>query len=128
MYRFVRIFPLSTDFVQIFSLVDIRPLFSVLLLPKVPIVLTNASNKNCIKFNFLKKVIGCMSLSPLEVEQGAPKTCQFWDRALEWESMFTLWRNTAKSTNYIEKCFKQKLSKIIFPTKISWSAYVCLPY
>ncbi len=43
------------DFVRIFSLVDIRPLFSVLLLPKVPIVLTIASNKNCIKLNFLKK-------------------------------------------------------------------------
>ncbi len=32
--------------------VDIRSLFSVLLLPKVPIVLTNALNKNCIKLNF----------------------------------------------------------------------------
>ncbi len=38
-----------------FSLVDISPLFSVLLLPKVLIVLTNALNKNCIKFNFLEK-------------------------------------------------------------------------
>ncbi len=49
----VRIFLPCADFVSIFSLVDIRPLFSVLLLPKVPIVLTNVLNKNCIKFNFL---------------------------------------------------------------------------
>ncbi len=47
----LRIFPR----VRIFSLVDIRPLFPVLLLPKVPIVLTYALNKNCIKLNFLKR-------------------------------------------------------------------------
>ncbi len=68
-----------------------------------------------------------MSLSTPEVGQGAPKICQFWDRALEWESMFTLGLNIAKSTDYIKKCFNQKLSKIIFPTKISRSAYVYPP-
>ncbi len=46
---------LCTDFVLIFSLVNIRPLFSVLLLLKVPIVFTNASHKNCIKLTFLQK-------------------------------------------------------------------------
>ncbi len=40
--------------------------------------------------------------------------------------MFTLGLNTAKSTHYIEKWFNKKLSKIIFPTKISWIAYVYL--
>ncbi len=47
-------FKFCTDFVWIFSLIDIRPLFSMFLLPKVPIVLPNASNKNCIKLNFLQ--------------------------------------------------------------------------
>ncbi len=37
---------------------------------------------------------------------------------------FTLGLNAAKSTNYIEKYFKQKLCKIIFPTKNSMDAYV----
>ncbi len=37
--------------------------------------------------------------------------------ALEWEGLFTLWLNAAKSINYIEKCFKQKLHRIKFSTK-----------
>ncbi len=32
--------------------------------------------------------------------------------ALEWESKFTLELNTANNTNYIKKCFKQKLFRI----------------
>ncbi len=35
--------------------------------------------------------------------------------------------NTAKSTNYIEKCFNQKLFKIKFPTKNTADAYLYLP-
>ncbi len=35
-----------------------------------------------------------------------------YHNALEWESGFTLELNVAKSTNYIEKCFNQKLFKI----------------
>ncbi len=42
--------------------------------------------------------------------------------ALEWESIFTLELNAAKSTNYIEQCFKQKLRRIKFPTKNSGEA------
>ncbi len=56
MYGFVQIFfPCVRILYAFFLLVDIRPLFSVLLLPKVPIVLTNALNKNCIELNFLQK-------------------------------------------------------------------------
>ncbi len=36
---------------------------------------------------------------------------------LEWESRFTLRLNTAKSTSYNKKCFRQKQSKIKFSTK-----------
>ncbi len=40
---------------------------------------------------------------------------------------FTLRLNAAKSTDYIEKCFKQKLSKIKFSTKYSEDSYLSLP-
>ncbi len=51
----------------------------------------------------------------------------FLDNPLEWESMFNLWQNTAKSFNYIKKHFKQKLSKIKFSTKNSMDANIYLP-
>ncbi len=35
--------------------------------------------------------------------------------------------DAAKSTNYIEKCFKRKLSKIKFPIKNLVDAYPYLP-
>ncbi len=46
---------------------------------------------------------------------------------LERENMFTLGQNTAKSSNYIEKCFKQKLSKIKFFMQNSLDANSYLP-
>ncbi len=46
--------------------------------------------------------------------------------ALEWESKFTLGLNTAKNTDYIEKCFKQNLHNIKFPVKNSADAYLYL--
>ncbi len=47
--------------------------------------------------------------------------------ALEWENMFPLGRNAAKSTDYIEKCFKQKLRRTKFPAINSVDAYLYLP-
>ncbi len=38
--------------------------------------------------------------------------------AQEWESRLTLLLNAAKNINFIEKCIKQKLRRIQFPTKI----------
>ncbi len=40
---------------------------------------------------------------------------------------FTLGPNAAKSTDYIKKCFEQKLFRIKFPKKKSVGAYVYLP-
>ncbi len=40
---------------------------------------------------------------------------------------FTLRLNTAKNTDYIEKCFKQKLCRIKFPKKKLEAAYLYLP-
>ncbi len=39
---------------------------------------------------------------------------------------FTSGLNAAKNTEYIEKCFEQKLFRIKFPTKKSVGAYVYL--
>ncbi len=40
---------------------------------------------------------------------------------------FSLVLNTAKSTDYIEECFKQKLFRIKFATKTSMGVFVYLP-
>ncbi len=44
----------------------------------------------------------------------------------EWENRSTLALNTAKNIDYIEKCFKRKLSIIKFPAKNSVDAYLYL--
>ncbi len=46
---------------------------------------------------------------------------------LEWEYTFTSGQNTAKSSNYIEKCFKRWLSKIKFSTKNLMDASLYFP-
>ncbi len=46
--------------------------------------------------------------------------------ALKRDSRFTLELNAAKHTNYIEKCFIQKLQRIKFPTENSLDAYLYL--
>ncbi len=111
-------FSLYTDFVRIFSLVDITPFFSVLLLPKVSIILTNALNKNCIELNFLQKT------QRAHVFISSSSRAKGHQIFVNFEILLTLGLNAAKSTDYIEKYFNQKLSKVIFPTKTSLSAYV----
>ncbi len=44
--------------------------------------------------------------------------------ALEWERRFTFWLNDVKTTNYIEKSFKLKVSTIKFHTKKSVGAHI----
>ncbi len=46
---------------------------------------------------------------------------------LEWESRFTSRLNAAKNSNYIEKYFKQKLSKNKRRTEDSMDVYLYLP-
>ncbi len=46
---------------------------------------------------------------------------------LEWESKFTLGLNAATNTDYIKKCFQQKLFRIKFPRKNLVDAYLYLP-
>ncbi len=59
-----------------------------------------------------------MSISPRSGATGLPRL-QFlkYYGVLEWESWLTLWLNVAKNTDCTEKCLKQKLYKIKFPTK-----------
>ncbi len=72
-----------------------------------------------------KKLSGSISLSPPPPEwsYGAPNNCH----VLEWKSRFILGLNAAKSTNFIEKCFKLKLYKIKFSTKNLLGAGLYLP-
>ncbi len=119
-------FSLCIDFVQIFFPVDIKLLFSVLLLPEVPIVLTNVLNKNYIKIKFLQKIHWeHVFISSRSGARGHQRFVNF--EIVHWNSMFTLELNAVVSTDYIEKCFHQKISKIEFPTKTLLSAYVYLP-
>ncbi len=66
---------------------------------------------------------------PQERSYGTPNICHFliYYYVLEWKSRFTLGLNAAKSTDCIEKCFKQKSYKIKFPTKLSVGAYIYPP-
>ncbi len=70
-----------------------------------------------------KKLAGRLSFSPPEVKLEGGKHLHL----LEWKSRFTFGLNAAKSTYCIEKCFKQKLYKIKFPTKNSVGASLYLP-
>ncbi len=70
-----------------------------------------------------KKFSGSRSLSPPGVEKGAPNVCYI----LELKSRFFLGLKASKIIDCIEKCYKQKLHKIKFPTKNSESAYLYLP-
>ncbi len=63
--------------VRISFLVDIRPLFSVLLLPKVPIVLKNALNKNRIALNFLQKTWAYVFISSRSGARGHQRFVNF---------------------------------------------------
>ncbi len=67
-----------------------------------------------------------ISIFPQEWSKAAPNIGYFLNNVLEWESRFTLGLNAAKSIDYAEKGFKQKLSEIKFPTKYSVDAYFYL--
>ncbi len=64
-----------------------------------------------------------MSISP-EVELGGVIDWYVSNIVLKKESRFTFWRNTAKSTHYIEKFFKKKHLSLKFLTKNLVGAYV----
>ncbi len=84
------------------------------MLPKIPNVSKNASNKSCAEWNFLQKTFSThVAICLLSGERG-PAIFEI----LKTLSRFSLGLNAAKNTYYIEKCFKQKLRKIKFLTVI----------
>ncbi len=90
------------------------------MLQQIPIILKNASNKNCSELNFLEKNNRTHISNPQKWNYGAPKFATF-----EIENRITLELNAAKNTDYIKKCVK-KLFRIEFPSKNSLDAYVYL--
>ncbi len=80
------------------------------MLPKVPILSKNVSNKNCSELNFLQKKKKenqwpHISISPRSGTGEAPKICVFEILCSEMRK-FTLQLNAAKITNYNKKYFK----------------------
>ncbi len=99
-------------------------------LPTILIISQNASNKSCLKLKFLpKNSVDSYLYLPQGWSYRAPNICHFLndDNVLKWRGRFTLMLNAAKSTDFIEKCVKQKLYKKKFPTRISVGACVYLP-
>ncbi len=85
--------------------------------PKVPIV--NAPKKNCIKLIFLQKTRLVRVFISFRNVAGAHQRFAIFE-IVHWNGnvyLGTLKLSAAKSTDYIEKCFNQKLSKVKFPTK-----------
>ncbi len=79
------------------------------------------------KIKFLKKSsMGVCLLSPPWGELGNTKGLPFLKKFTEIRNLVHLGLNAAKSTDYIEKCFSQKLFKIKFPTKNTVNAYLYL--
>ncbi len=73
--------------------------------------------KNCIKLNFLQKTQWARVSTSRKSGAEGTKICHFWNNILKWKRRFTLGLKVNKSTDYIEQCFNQKLSKMKFPTK-----------
>ncbi len=90
-------------------------------LSKLPILSKNASNKPCLEFNFLQKSQG----APMSItfSSGGRRVrrlpCLKYCNMPKWERRSTSGLNGGKITDYIKKCFKLKLFKIKFLTKVS---------
>ncbi len=95
-------------------------------LKELLILLKNNSNKGCIKLSFLWETYESMFLFPLGVELGDTTDLPFLKYCIRMGKYNHFGLNDAKSTDYIEKCLKQKLFKIKFSTKNSAEAYLYL--
>ncbi len=102
------------------------------MLPKVLIILKNASIKSCPKWNFLQKTQWMHVIIVLRSRvRGRQTFTPFQNKyyyVVEWKSRFTSGLNVAESTDCIKKYFKQKLHKMKFPTKNSVSARLYLTW
>ncbi len=81
--------------------------------PKILIISKNVSNKGCVELNFLQKThLKHISIYPRNGDGDFQKFAIFeiLFNAQELKSRFILGLNAGKDIDYIEKCFKQKLS------------------
>ncbi len=79
------------------------------------------------KINFLKKKLtGCISLCTPRMELGDSKDLCFWNIIMRRNEKVHFQARNCKNTDYIEKCFKQRLPRIKFPKKNSVDAYLYL--
>ncbi len=90
-----------------------------LTLPKLQTALKKASNKSWWKLNLLQKTQWARTfIFPRNGASELHRLPRFkYYNVLKQENRFILGLDTAKITDYIEKCFKQQLLKIKFPTK-----------
>ncbi len=79
-----------------------------LTLPKIRIILENASNKSCSAWNYVKRGQWAhMSISLGNEVRGLQRLPSLkYYNVQKWESRFSLGLNAAKSTDYMRKCFK----------------------
>ncbi len=77
---------------------------------------------------FYRKLNGCLCLSVPRVELGAPKIVIFEKilYCIEIEKHVHLGPDAVNNTNYIKKCFKQKLCRVKFLAKNSVDTCVYL--
>ncbi len=62
------------------------------------------------------------------MELEGPKDLHFWEIIIHWYENVHFRADPCKNTDYIKKCFKQKLHQIKFPTKNLVDTYVYLPW
>ncbi len=91
-----------------------------LTLQKLLIISKNASNESCTELDFLQ--ITQWKQIFISSRSGA----RWWQTFAMYRTFF-LGLKASKIIDYIEKCFKQKLYKIKFPTKNSMGPYLYLP-
>ncbi len=97
--------------------------------PKIRIGSKKASNKTCLKLNFVQKNLRAhMSIFPRSGARGLERFPFLKNYYVQKRgSRFSLGLDAAKNMHRIKKSFKQKLFEIEFRTQKSSSAYVCLP-
>ncbi len=82
----------------------------------------NTSNKSCSELNFLQKTQEThMSIVLESRARGLQRLLflKYYD-VLKYENRFVLGLNAVKNSDYVTKCFKQKLFRVKFPTKKRW--------
>ncbi len=107
--------------------------FCGLILPKLPLILKNASKKSCSTLNFVQKSQWAyMSLSPRRGARGS-KDCHLWNIITDWnDNVDTLYSlmlpklpiisKNASNNSYWVLNFVQKINSKILKTTLLWAS------